>query len=60
MTIGNSGGHYDEIGYNVGFTATAGSYNYVVPNTAVSIRLGWFGDIEFELPRSGRRGVPSC
>ena len=58
MTIGRSGGHYDEIGYNVGFTSTEDTYTYVVPNTAASIRLANLGGIEFRTAAFGAAGTP--
>jgi hypothetical protein len=46
-TIGRSGTHYDEFGYNVGFTTTADQYKYLAADGAASLRLGWGGGIEF-------------
>jgi hypothetical protein len=63
MTIGRSGSHYDEIGYNVGFTTVDDSYTYVLNNTAASIRLGYSvvggagqSGIQFRTAPSGNAG----
>jgi hypothetical protein len=55
-TIGHSGGHYDEFGYNVGFTNINDNYTYVVQDAAASIRMGYNGSIEFRTAPAGNAG----
>lgn len=57
-TIGRSGGHYDEITYNAGFTGTNNTYYYVTNDTAASIRLGYGESIEFRTAPTGPAGTP--
>jgi len=57
-TIGHSGGHYDEFGYNVGFTSTNDQYTYVVQDAAASIRMGYHGSIEFRTAPSMAANSP--
>ncbi len=57
MTIGRSGGQYDEIGYNVGYTGASDIYTYFKGDKAASIRLGYNG-IEFRTAPSGSAGTP--
>ncbi|MFC1478892.1 hypothetical protein ACFL57_05490, partial [Candidatus Margulisiibacteriota bacterium] len=57
-SIGQSGGHYQELGYNVGFTPTNDMYTYRYNDTAASIRLGESGgDITFRTAPSGTLGT---
>ena len=59
MSIGQSGGHYQEIGYNVGFTDTSDAYTYRINDTAASIRLGESGgDITFRTAPAGTAANP--
>ena len=56
-SIGRSGSHYDEFGYNLGFTNTNNSYTYKVNNPAASIRMGYNGAIEFRTAPQGTAGA---
>jgi hypothetical protein len=54
-SIGRSGSHFQEIGYNVGFTTTNNVYTYRVADKAVSMRMGFDG-FEFRTAASGTAG----
>jgi hypothetical protein len=56
-SIGRSGSHYDEFGYNLGFTGTNDSYIYKANDFAASIRMGWNGSIEFRTAPLGTAGA---
>ena len=57
-SIGQSGGHYQEVGYNVGFTGTNDTYTYRFSDTAASIRLGYpSGGMEFRTAPTGTGGA---
>jgi hypothetical protein len=55
-SIGRSGNHYDEFGYNIGFTSTNDAYTYLVGDYAASIRMGNGGAIEFRTAPAGAAG----
>ena len=57
ISIGRSGGQFDEIGYNIGFTGTNDTYTYRLTNPAASIRMGLYGAIEFRTAPSGTAGA---
>lgn len=54
-SIGRSGGHYQEIGYNVGFTTTNDTYTYRYTDTSASMRMGFDG-FEFRTAPVGTQG----
>jgi hypothetical protein len=56
-SIGRSGTHYDEFGFNIGFTNTSNLYTYRTANYAASIRMGYNGDIEFRTAPVGTAGA---
>lgn len=57
-SIGKSGTHYQEVGYNVGFTGTNDVYTYRSGDTAASIRFGeGGGDITFRTAPTGSSGA---
>ncbi|MDR2037505.1 MAG: hypothetical protein LBQ60_06240 [Bacteroidales bacterium] len=56
LSIGRSGSHYDEIGYNLGFTATNDVYTYKTRDHAASMRMGYNGTIEFRTAGVGNAG----
>jgi len=57
VSIGRSGSHYDEIGYNIGFTGTSDVYTYRRNNYAASIRMGSNGSIAFRTAPQGTVGA---
>jgi hypothetical protein len=54
-SIGRSGSHYDEFGYNIGFTNQNDVYTYKVNDFAASIRMGYNGSIEFRTAPTGNQ-----
>lgn len=54
-SIGQSGTDYDGFGYNVGFTSTAGSYTYIVSDTASYLQMQ-SGGFQFKTAISGASG----
>jgi hypothetical protein len=58
-SIGHSGTHYDEFGYNLGFTRVNDRYLYLRDDHAASIRMGYGaggGGLEFRTATLGKAG----
>lgn len=58
ISIGRSGNHYDEIGYNIGYTNSDNTYTYRLSDYACSIRMGQGGGMYFRSAPSGTAGQP--
>jgi hypothetical protein len=56
-SIGRSGSHYDEFGYNVGFAIYNDRYTYRTDDPAASIRMGVNGSIAFRTAPYGTAGA---
>jgi hypothetical protein len=57
LSLGNSGGDYDGVGYNIGFTGTGDNWNYLISDTASLLEFNSGGFI-FSGAGAGTAGNP--